>query len=296
MNDRLTVGSLYAGIGGFDLGFERAGMQVLWQCEQDRYCTAVLKKHWPNIPVHPDVRSLVANSSSARTRRTQGDSGSTGKEAVTQSPEVLQSDRTSSTERTKSDSDTTDMSVSVPYVDVLCGGFPCQDISVAGHGAGIEGERSGLWFEFSRLIGEIRPKYVVAENVPILTKRGLNRVLANLAESGYDAEWDCLPASAFGAPHRRDRIWIVAYPTGSGFQRREEPKASRETQPIVTSSRSCTRVGAFDWWVREPKVGRVVDGISSRVGQTRSLGNALVPQIAEWIGKQIVNYEEERKC
>jgi DNA (cytosine-5)-methyltransferase 1 len=102
----------------------------------------------------------------------------------------------------------------VEPVDVLCGGFPCQDISLAGKGAGIDGARSGLWAEYARLIGELRPRYVIVENVPALLGRGLGRVLGDLAALGYDAEWDCLPASAFGAPHRRDRVWLVAYPQG----------------------------------------------------------------------------------
>jgi len=97
-------------------------------------------------------------------------------------------------------------------VDVICGGFPCQDISLAGRGAGLEGERSGLWFEFHRLIKEIRPQWVIAENVSALRSRGLDAVLRSLAEIGYDAEWHCIPAAAIGAPHQRDRIWIVAYP------------------------------------------------------------------------------------
>ena len=95
-------------------------------------------------------------------------------------------------------------------VDVICGGFPCQDISLAGKGAGIEGERSGLWTEYARIISELRPKFVIVENVAALLSRGLDRVLGDLAEIGYDAEWHCIPASAVGAPHRRDRIWIVA--------------------------------------------------------------------------------------
>jgi site-specific DNA-cytosine methylase len=98
--------------------------------------------------------------------------------------------------------------------DVICGGFPCQDISSAGRGAGIDGERSGLWSEYARIIGEVRPRYVIVENVAILLARGLDRVLGDLALIGYDAEWDCIPASAVGAFHRRDRIWIIAYPNG----------------------------------------------------------------------------------
>lgn len=99
-------------------------------------------------------------------------------------------------------------------VDLICGGFPCQDISVAGKRAGIDGERSGLWSEYARLVDEIRPLYVIVENVAALLNRGIERVLGDLAALGYDAEWHCIPASAVGAPHRRDRVWIVAYPNG----------------------------------------------------------------------------------
>jgi DNA (cytosine-5)-methyltransferase 1 len=96
-------------------------------------------------------------------------------------------------------------------VDLICGGFPCQDISVAGKGAGLAGERSGLWNDFARIIRTVRPRWVVIKNVPALTARGLGTVLGDLAEIGFDAEWHCIPASAVGAPHRRERIWIVAY-------------------------------------------------------------------------------------
>ena len=106
-------------------------------------------------------------------------------------------------------------------IDVICGGFPCQDISVAGKGAGIAGERSGLWGEYARIVGEVRPRYVIVENVAALLGRGLERVLGDLAALGYDAEWHCIPASAVGAPHRRDRIWIVAYPGCASVGRSE---------------------------------------------------------------------------
>ncbi len=99
-------------------------------------------------------------------------------------------------------------------VDVICGGFPCQDLSFAGKGAGLSGKRSGLWSEFARLIRELRPRVVIVENVSALLSRGLGVVLGDLAACGYDAEWDCIPASAVGAPHRRDRLWIVAYARG----------------------------------------------------------------------------------
>ena len=101
-------------------------------------------------------------------------------------------------------------------IDVICGGFPCQDISLAGTGKGLAGERSGLWFEYLRVIKEAQPRYVIIENVSALRSRGLDEVLRSLAEIGYDAEWHCIPASAIGAPHRRDRVWIVGYPNNNG--------------------------------------------------------------------------------
>lgn len=100
-------------------------------------------------------------------------------------------------------------------VDLICGGFPCQDISHAGKGAGITGQRSGLWKHLARLIDEQRPRWFVGENVSALRSRGLDVVLSDLCKIGYDAEWHCIPASAVGAPHQRDRIWIIAYPAGS---------------------------------------------------------------------------------
>jgi DNA (cytosine-5)-methyltransferase 1 len=217
----LTVGSLFAGIGGFDLGFERAGMRTLWFCEQNDYCRRVLARHWPGVPCHPDVRALVADPASGGKadesrvdyqRRTLvgASAGAGGGTGVGDSPARTQLDR-----GVEQPGDASHVSgavpVPVPYVDVLCGGFPCQDLSYAGKGAGIDGERSGLWREFARLIGELRPRYVVIENVPALAARGLDRVLADLAACGLDAEFDHLPASAFGAPHRRDRVWVVGY-------------------------------------------------------------------------------------
>jgi DNA (cytosine-5)-methyltransferase 1 len=112
---------------------------------------------------------------------------------------------------------------------VICGGFPCQDISIAGQGEGIEGKQSGLWSEYARLIGEIRPQYAIVENVSALLVRGLDRVLGDLAEIGFDAEWHCIPASAVGAPHQRDRIWIVAHSMHQHkTQRGECPNAESE--------------------------------------------------------------------
>lgn len=130
-------------------------------------------------------------------------------------------------------------------VDVIAGGFPCQDISTAGRGEGIEGSRSGLWKEYARLVGEIRPRYVIVENVAALLGRGLDRVLGDLSEIGFDAEWHCIPASAVGAPHRRDRVWIVAYPRGEQHEGAsdafERPPAKRLSSDMANTTRQRCR-------------------------------------------------------
>jgi site-specific DNA-cytosine methylase len=164
MSEALRHGSLFTGIGGFDLGFERAGIKTVWQVEIDGYCRKVLARHFPDAERFGDIRECGARN--------------------------------------------------LGRVDVLSGGFPCQDISNAGKRAGIDGERSGLWSEYARIIRELRPRYVVVENVAALLGRGMERVLGDLAACGYDAEWQSIRASDVGAPHRRERIWIVAYPFG----------------------------------------------------------------------------------
>jgi len=167
-------------------------------------------------------------------------------------------------------------------VDVICGGFPCQDISLAGRGEGLEGKRSGLWFEFHRLIKEIRPRYAIIENVSALRNRGLDEVLRGLSEIGYDAEWHCIPASAVGAPHQRDRIWIVAYPNGFGLGRVGQwPRQRIEALPEKTI------------WGNPPApyVCRGSDGIPNRVDRLKQLGNAVVPQIPEIIGCCLMEIE-----
>ena len=233
----LTVGSLFAGIGGFDLGLERAGMRVRWQVEIDPYCQRVLAKHWPDVTRYGDIRVV-------------------------------------------------DWSTVEP-VDLLCGGFPCQDISLAGKGAGLTGERSGLWFEYAKAIEVLRPSYVLIENVSALRSRGLDQVLGSLAALGYDAEWHCIPACAVGAPHRRDRVWVVAYASRQLFNRSGHTRArggpeftdSREDVAHSTSAgpqghrtecelgqgQSEMQVSRSSWWQSEPDVGRVVDGLSAEL-------------------------------
>lgn len=325
----MNVVSLFAGIGGFELGLERAGMTVVAQCEINPKCRLLLREHWPEVQQFEDVCTMRA--------------------------------------------------ADVPHrVDVICGGFPCQDISFAGKGAGLAGERSGLWREYARLVREFRPDYVIVENVAALLGRGLGDVLGDLAALGYDAWWDCIPASAVGAPHRRDRLWLVAYPGGvehEGFgdalrreiaaglletnlahaagerwdgsgpgsepARRGEPaeygsaladtarqrrgEAGRLRRGQSSERPACggetinvANAESFGWcqdvideqgahsggpcagqlaggspqgggqWSVEPDVGRVAHGVPARVDRLHGLGNAVVPQIPEVIGRAII--------
>lgn len=180
-------------------------------------------------------------------------------------------------------------------VDAICGGFPCQDISVAGKGAGLDGARSGLWREYVRLIGELRPRWVIAENVAQLRTRGLDRVLNDLAAIGYDAEWHCVPASYVGAPHRRDRIWIVAYPHGE-HDREAIPAAVELSRPANVEQWRDLRaeLGRGDALPGASSYGgilRAVHGLPHRAHRLRCLGNAVVPQIPEAIGRAILAVE-----
>jgi DNA (cytosine-5)-methyltransferase 1 len=242
---KFKVLSLFAGIGGFDLGLERTGgFETVAFCEIDPFARQVLKKHWPEVPCYDDVRRLSAEAL-----------GSDGIEP-----------------------------------DCIVGGFPCQDISLAGSGEGLGGERSGLWSEFARLIGEIRPRYVIVENVAALLGRGLGDVLGALAALGYDAEWHCIPASYVGARQLRDRIWIVAYPQRNSVQGWapftsqwcEEPREEQLARlvqpcawPTVSSARNCG----------------TGHGIPDGIHRNKALGNAVVPQIPELIGRAILAAE-----
>ncbi len=162
-------------------------------------------------------------------------------------------------------------------VDVVSGGFPCQDISAAGRGAGIDGKRSSMWSHFARIIGEVGPRYVFVENSPVLTSRGLGRVLGDLASLGYDARWGVLGAIDAGAPHERERIWIVAHAYG---QRREELDASAVAGGARQHPGGAFEVGRVAWWSAEPNMGRVVARMASRVDRLRCIGNGQVPAVA----------------
>ena len=201
-------------------------------------------------------------------------------------------------------------------VDVVSGGFPCQDISAAGKGDGLDGERSGMWKEMARIIGEVRPKYAFIENSPMLTSRGLERVLADLASMGFNAEWGVLSAADVGANHNRERIWIVgksteqsrflSYSMYNGNRwGQQQPKSAEEKNQSVSDTSSIRLQGQRkheqpvnttqgknrqtvkleygstpDFWSVEPNVGRVVDGLAFRMDRLKSIGNGQVPLCA----------------
>jgi DNA (cytosine-5)-methyltransferase 1 len=203
-------------------------------------------------------------------------------------------------------------------VDVICGGFPCQDISFAGRGAGLAGERSGLFYEVARLVGELGPAFVILENVGALLSRGLDAVLGTLASLGYDAEWHCIPAAHLGAHHIRDRVWIVAhsnskpavalsigdapavarlsdcgkvlaYPLSIGQSGSGQPFVACRQAPILDRQTVDAFAGSLgDIWRTEPDVGRVANGVPDRAHRLKGLGNAVVPQIPELIGNAIL--------
>tara|TARA_Y100001937_G_scaffold28063_1_gene40438 strand:- start:410 stop:1240 length:831 start_codon:yes stop_codon:yes gene_type:complete len=272
----MLIGSLFSGIGGLELGLERAtGGRTIWQVEQNEYARAVLAKHWPQAKRYEDVREVGAHN--------------------------------------------------LEPVDILCGGFPCQDISLAGKGAGITGSRSGLWTEYARIIREIRPRYVVVENVANLCVRGLGTVLGDLAAVGYNAIWDCVPAAAVGAHHRRDRVFVVAYSDSVSIHSKQEfgqkckspSKPERHGQNRSLADANGTRpqrqrrpgevgqaraqeasrlfrrsIQSARPWKPEPDVGRVANGVPNRVDRLRALGNAVVPQVAEAIGRVLMDIDQ----
>jgi len=178
-------------------------------------------------------------------------------------------------------------------IDAICGGFPCQDISIAGKGAGLDGARSGLWSEIARLVGELRPRYVIVENVAALLDRGLGDVLGALAALGYDAEWHCIPAAHVGAAHRRDRVWIVAHPGGEGREGLEPVYSALEREIAAFTQHDNEALGARDALDGSLSGLRAGDGLSVAMERRRlhALGNAVVPQIPELIGRAIMAAE-----
>jgi DNA (cytosine-5)-methyltransferase 1 len=277
----LTVGSLFSGIGGFDLGLERAGMKVIWQSEIDQFSSKVLKKHWPDVPNLGDITKVDWSK--------------------------------------------------IERPDVICGGYPCQPFSTAGKRGGTDDPRH-LWPAMHNAICVLRPRYALMENVRGHLSLGFSRVLGDLAEIGYDAEWQVIPAAAVGAPHKRDRVFIVAYPNNAGVGthrrkvQRQKPSREQKRQIIpqhVFSRRSSEMANADSeflgqygssgdvanesrqrhdqrerqktddlgqWWEIEPNVGRVANGVSDRVDRLKGLGNAIVPQVAELVGALVIQH------
>lgn len=292
---KLNCLDIFSGIGGFSLGLERTGgYKTVAFCEIDEHCHKVLKKHWPTTPIFTDVSKLKWNLSEE--------------------------------------------------IDVICGGFPCTDISVAGKQKGLNDEfgnvtRSGLWFEYARLIGEIKPRYVIIENVAALRGNGLTRVLQDLRALGYDAEWHIISARAVGAYHLRERIWIIAYPCGErrgqgtseNLRSKIKKEYSKKSANIGGEKNSSGSVGhdefpnadnlrlwkpfasteeasrrwaetsscVSDWWKVSAELCGIPDGVSRKLDTPESvrkqrikqLGNSIVPQISEIIGKAILEWE-----
>lgn len=274
----LTVGSLFSGIGGMDLGLERAGHKVIWQSEIDPYANRVLQKHWPDVPNIGDVTKLDWSK--------------------------------------------------IPYVEIIAGGYPCQPFSTAGKRRGTNDPRH-LWPHVRNAIGRIRPRYALLENVSGHVTLGLDTVLGEISALGYRAEWQIISAAAFGAPHLRERLFIVAYPdnsgggtpernlvfgentvaawwqgqtgslhgpgrrgkvlanTTSGRLKKCEPETEQTENPSFGGKRNAK------WWETEPDVGRVANGVSNRVDRLKGLGNAVVPQVAEFMGYLISEHAKQ---
>ena len=256
----VKIGSCFSGIGGWELGLERAipNSRTIWQVEENAFCQGILKKHWPDATIFNDVRTVGAHN--------------------------------------------------LEPIDLLCAGFPCQDLSLAGNQRGIhEGKKSSIYWELRRIISEIRPRIICLENVANIVRLGGSDVIGSLAAIGYDCEWTVIRSgSDFGAPHYRGRWFCVAYSYSLDKLRAERCGLLEAfyNVPSYTGSKGRT-MGRSDtgsgYWGKispPPAVCGMDDGISGgmdsahhnriRKERLRALGNAIVPQASEWIGRQIV--------
>lgn len=248
----MNVLSLFSGIGGLELGLVRAGMTIAGQVEIDEFCRSILASHWPEVPRHDDVRTT---------------------------PRWWASEPR-------------------PRVDVVCGGFPCQPFSLAGFQRGIDDER-WMWPAMADTIRAVRPRYVLVENVASLVgdRVAFGIVLSDLHRLGFDAEWAVLHATDFGAPTPRRRVYLLAYPQGIDGQSWDLLEPSGVGRPsfaiggLLGLAVDQRRRVAGEWLAREPRVDRLVDGIPRQVDRLRVIGNAVVPQIAEHFGRQILAEE-----
>lgn len=248
----ITVGSLFSGVGGLELGLEQAGMRTVWQVEYDPYCNRVLAQHWPGVPRHDDVTTFP----------TWWDNHGR------------------------------------PHADLICAGFPCQPFSLAGKQLGINDQR-WLWPATFDAIRRVGPRWVLLENVSALVRdgRAFGRVLGDLHSVGLDAEWATLRASDFGAPHSRERVYVLAYPSRiHGKSRGGVVSGGIRRTPIPAGglsrlAASASRRAAGEWLAREPRVDRLVDGVPSQVDRLRVAGNAVVPAVTKAIGELVVDAE-----
>ena len=262
---KLRVLDLFSGIGGFSLGLERTGgFETVAFCEIDPFCRKVLAKHWPGVPIHEDVRVLTANA--------------------------------------------------IGPVDLICGGYPCQPFSVAGQRRG-EADDRHLWPEMHRLVAAFRPAWVCGENVAGHINMGLDQVLSDLEGEGYTCQPLVIPACGIDAPHRRERLWILAHDARVLPERQEQRPQRERVGPGGKSIDVADAQDADRWrtdgpqhawrrhseaggrgftgcrlqhWLTEPDVGRVAHGVPQRVDRLRALGNAVIPQIPEIIGRAIL--------
>lgn len=231
-----THGSLFSGIGGFDLAAEWAGIENVFHCEENNFCQSILKHHYPKSILHEDIR-------------------------------------------------TTDFSVHRGAIDVLTGGFPCQNISIATNAKiGIDEEKSGLWRQMLRAAAEIQPRFIIAENSHLLLKRGFEKILYEFSNIGYDAEWCCVQGFELGLSQRRKRVFVIFYPIGFGNWLQER--------------KICTGWNKLEhpaWGNSKDRIYGMANGIPNRVDRHRALGNSLIPQIPFQIFKHIQNILKENE-
>jgi DNA (cytosine-5)-methyltransferase 1 len=237
----LTIGSLFSGIGGLELGLERAGLgPVIWQAESGPYARKVLARHWPGVPIYEDVRDIDERA---------------------------------------------------PRPDLICGGFPCQPVSRSGRRRAQADER-WLWPEYARIVRILRPRYAFVENVPGLLDGGIGDVLRDLAALGFDAEWDVAGACAVGGTMHRERVWLLAYADDEGLQGPVWAGQPDQAWQAGQAAHSEPLRSACGFWPPGPGAlsdsPRMADGPANRAHRLRVLGNAVVPQVSEWIGRRIV--------
>ena len=301
----MRVLDLFSGVGGFSLGLEAAGMETVAFCEREPFCQAVLRKHWPDVPIHDDITQLDGKAYRGT-------------------------------------------------VELVCGGFPCQPFSVAGKRRGAEDDRA-LWPEMLRVIREVQPTWVIGENVTGIIAMELDTVLSDLEGEGYSCQAFVLPACAVDAPHRRDRVWVIAYANCEGepdgtqhgqrmvadpecrigragvvgeasnqsIEGREKTERSADSEGLrrdgqavadpeglrMEGRQELRGVDGFGTrsveqserrfndskpaiWESEPSMGRVADGVPNRSHRLKSLGNAVVPQVVEQIGKAVMEIHD----